>query len=101
MDNAAGMCMLESVGDVGNGRSVIVGPTGYVIHQAGHGEEVMPVEINLDRVRRERELGILGLGQPLKSFRDRTVDFSVYRTENAQFPYLNTLGPLQKYSRPG
>ncbi len=92
---------INGVGDAGNGRSVIVGPTGYVIHQAGHGEEVMSVEINLDRVRRERELGILGLGQPLKSFRDRAVDFSVYQRDNPNFPFLHTLGPLKKHSRSG
>ena len=90
---------INGVGDVGNGRSIIVGPTGYVVHQAGHGEEVMPVEINLDRVRRERELGILGLGQPLKSFRDRAVDFAVYDRNNPNFPYLHSLGALKKHTR--
>jgi predicted amidohydrolase len=29
------------------GRSIIVGPSGYVIHEAGGGEETMPVEIDL------------------------------------------------------
>ncbi|KAA3620975.1 MAG: carbon-nitrogen hydrolase family protein [Proteobacteria bacterium] len=90
---------INGVGECGNGRSIIVGPSGYVIHEAGSGEEIIPVEINLSRVRRERELGIRGLGQPLKSFRDRPVDFSVYSSTNFGSGYLNTLGPLEVPTR--
>ncbi len=54
-------------------------PAGDVLYQAGSGEEMIPIEIDLDRVRRSREVGLRGLGQPLKSFRDRKVDFDVYR----------------------
>ena len=85
---------INGVGVGGVGRSIIVGPSGYVIHQAQGGEETMPVEINLDRVRREREVGILGVGQPLKSFRDRPVDFPVYQRDSGADAYLNSLGPL-------
>ena len=66
---------INGVGEGGVGSSIVVGPAGYIIHQAGGGEEMIPVEINLGRVRREREVGIRSLGQPLKSFRDRPVDF--------------------------
>ncbi len=59
----------------------------------------MPIEINLDRVRREREVGIRGLGQPLKSFRDRPVDFPVYQRGGSAEAYLNSLGPLTKPER--
>ena len=38
------------------------------------------------------EYGIHGLGQPLKSFRDRAVDFTVYRPESFHNGYLDTLG---------
>ncbi len=82
--------------DGGNGRSTYVGPVGDVLYTAGHGEEMIPIEIDIDRVRRTREVGLRGLGQPLKSFRDRKVDFSVYR-EGSE--YLNTLGTLEKMSR--
>ncbi|MBD3895674.1 carbon-nitrogen hydrolase family protein [Halomonas sp. ML-15] len=92
---------INGAGAMGNGRSIVVGPAGDVIHQAGIGEEIIPLEIDLNRVRREREVGLRGLGQPLKSFRDRSVDFGVYRTENAPTPFLDTLGPLVKPSRPG
>ena len=91
---------INGSGECGNGRSVILGPSGYVMHQAGSGEEIMPIEIHLSGVRRDREVGIRGLGQPLKSFRDRTVDFSVYRPDDFDHSYLNSLGPLSKPGRP-
>ncbi|MEE4378554.1 MAG: carbon-nitrogen hydrolase family protein [Candidatus Competibacteraceae bacterium] len=90
---------INGVGDGGVGHSIIVGPGGYVIHTAGGGEENIPVEINLDRVRREREVGIRGLGQPLKSFRDRPVDFTVYQRGGPAEAYLHSLGPLAKPER--
>lgn len=90
---------INGVGDGGIGRSIIIGPSGYVIHEASGGEETIPVEINLDRVRRERAVGIRGLGQPLKSFRDRPVDFPVYRRGGDTEAYLHSLGPLVKPER--
>ena len=90
---------INGVGAGGVGRSIIVGPSGYVIHEARGYEESMPVEINLDRVRREREIGIFGLGQPLKSFRDRPVDFAVYQRGGPADAYLQSLGPLVKPER--
>lgn len=90
---------INGVGDGGIGRSIIVGPSGYVIHEAHGGIETMPVEIDLDRVRREREIGIRGLGQLLKSFRDRPVDFTVYQRGGPAEVYLQSLGPLAKPQR--
>jgi predicted amidohydrolase len=90
---------INGVGDGGVGSSIIVGPAGYIIHQAGGGEEMIPVEINLGRVRREREVGIRSLGQPLKSFRDRPVDFPVYSRTTESEAYLQSLGPLTKPHR--
>ncbi len=91
---------INGAGEWGNGRSIIVGPSGYVIHEAGGGEEIMPVEINLSRVRREREVGMRGLGQPLKSFRDRPVRFDVYDPATFDNTYLDSLGPVEKPARP-
>jgi deaminated glutathione amidase len=79
----------------GVGRSIVVGPSGDVMHQAGVEEEVIPLEIDLDRVRRERDVGLRCLGQPLKSFRDRAVDFSVYRRKDFNTSFLDSLGPLE------
>ena len=51
----------------GSGRSVVCGPNGRVMYQAQNNEEIMPIELDLESVRRSRELGVLRLGQPLKS----------------------------------
>jgi predicted amidohydrolase len=88
---------INGSGDAGTGRSIIIDPSGYVLHQAGNGAEVMPIEVDFAKVRRERERGMRSnLGQPLKSFRDRDVDFTVYQKEAGIDAYLHTLGPLVK-----
>ena len=97
---AINQCYVFDVNGVGDGGSIVVGPHGNTIYQAGSGPEIIPVQLNFARVRYERENGILGLGQLLKSFRDRRVDFPVYRPEHFDNTYLNGLGPLQKATRP-
>lgn len=89
---------VNGLGDGGNGRSLVVGPDGDVLHQAGTSEEWIPLEIDLERVRRSRAAGVRHLGQPLKSFRDRKVDFSVYEKARRS-AYLDSLGPLVKPER--
>lgn len=89
---------INGIGEGGIGRSIIVDPSGYVLYQASAGSEMIPIEIDLDRVRREREIGVRGLGQPLKSFRDRAVDFTVYERGSAAERYLHTLGPVARVS---
>ena len=72
-----------------------------MLYEAGSGEELIPLEINLEDVRRNREHGVLRLGQPLKSFRDRAVDFSIYAARvGARLP-RDSLGPLEKPTRTG
>lgn len=85
----------------GNGRSLIAGPDGRLLHQAGSAEELMPIEIDLGLVRRERVRGLRSMGQPLKSFRDRPVDFPVYDRQSFDGTYLSSLGPLAKPARAG
>ena len=89
---------INGLGDGGTGRSIICGPDGRVLHQASTGEELIPIEIDIERVKRSREMGVLRLGQPLKSFRDRKIIFDIYR-EGVAIPYLNTLGQLNKPTR--
>lgn len=89
---------INGLGDGGTGRSIICGPDGRVLHQASTGEELIPIEIDIERVKRSREMGVLRLGQPLKSFRDRNIRFEIYQ-DGAQLPYLNTLGKLNKPTR--
>jgi predicted amidohydrolase len=84
----------------GTGRSMIADASGRVLHQAGYQEEFMPIEIDFDAIRRQRERGIRGLGQPLKSFRDSRVDFSVYDRKRFDHAYLGSLGKLEKPARP-
>jgi len=79
----------------GSGRSIVCGPDGHVYYQAGGNEEIFPLELNLERVKRSREMGILRLGQPLKSFRDHIIEFKVYQP-GADLSYLESLGPLIK-----
>jgi deaminated glutathione amidase len=91
---------INGIGDGGNGRSIICDPEGTVLYEAGSGEETIPLEIDLEHVRRSRSRGLLRLGQPLKSFRDRPVDFPIYQP-GARYPYLDSLGPLEKPTRAG
>jgi predicted amidohydrolase len=85
---------INGVGDGGNGQSIVVRPTGTVIHTAGHGEEMIPVQVNMETVRTNRSTGLFGLGQVLKSFRDRDVEFTVYDRSGPGSEYLQALGPL-------
>ncbi|MEB2777405.1 carbon-nitrogen hydrolase family protein [Algoriphagus sp. D3-2-R+10] len=82
----------------GNGRSLVCGPDGRIIYQAEGNEEIFPIELNIDRVKRSRELGVLRLGQPLKSLRDHIGEFSIYQP-GTKLPYLDSLGPLIKPTR--
>ncbi len=90
---------INGLGDGGVGRSVIVDPIGAVLHQAAGGPEMMPIEIDFDQVRRQRVRGLRVLGQPLKSFRDRPVEFPVYQREPGTVAYLDGLGALVKPGR--
>lgn len=86
---------INGAGTLANGRSIIVGPEGDIIHQAGSGREVMPVNVDMAYLRKTREKGIRNLGQPLKSFRDHWQAFPPYQT-GAKSEMLENLGPLKK-----
>ena len=62
---------------VGNGRSLVADPAGRVVYQSGQIPEIFPVMIELGQVRQARSNGANGLGQVLKSWRDRGADFTV------------------------
>ena len=86
---------INTAGELGNGQSIAVGPDGNIIYQAGIVNEVIPIEIDFACVRRNRENGLHKLGQPLKSFRDNPVSFSVYQDKNKKNSHLKKLGVLQ------
>ena len=81
----------------GVGRSLVVDPSGRVVHQAGQIGEIFPIDLDLGIVRRARTAGSNGLGQVRKSYRDRNVDFTIYRDRNSQF--LRSLGEIQQMKR--
>lgn len=70
---------LNSAGRLGHGQSIVVGPDGTIIHQASANREIITVEMDFNQVRRIRERGLHGLGQPLKSFRDANITYPVYQ----------------------
>lgn len=89
---------INGLGAGGVGKSIVCGPDGRVLYQAENNEEIIPIEIDLERVRRSREKGLLRLGQPLKSFRDHLGNFSIY-APGQRHDYLDSLGPLIKPHR--
>jgi hypothetical protein len=92
---------VNGLGAGGNGQSCVVDPGGRFLYKADVLEQIFPVELDLDQVRRQRELGFRGLGQMLKSFRDRPVDFPVYDPARFDRRYLDSLGPLLQPTREG
>lgn len=86
---------VNGLGAGGNGRSLVVDPGALVLHQSAGQEDMFPIEVDLTQVRRQRETGMKGLGQVLKSFRDRSVDFSVYDRASGTDAYLHSLGALE------
>lgn len=95
---------VNGLGAGGVGRSLVVDPTATILHQSAGQEDMFPIEIDFDMVRRQRETGLKGLGQVLKSFRDRSADFPVYDRNAGADAFLHTLGPLEipsKGSRAG
>ncbi|MFZ1727727.1 MAG: carbon-nitrogen hydrolase family protein [Albidovulum sp.] len=86
---------VNGLGAGGNGRSCVIDPSATVLHQSAGQEDMFPIEIDLAMVRRQRETGLRGLGQVLKSFRDRSTDFSVYDRASGTDAYLHSLGALE------
>jgi predicted amidohydrolase len=97
--NQSYVITVNSAGDLGFGQSVIVGPEGNIIYQANMGVEIIPVEVDFSLVKRNRERGLHGLGQPLKSFRDNLMTFPCYQNEAQRLAnksnHLSELGALE------
>lgn len=85
---------VNGLGAGGVGRSLVADPTGRIVHQAGQAPEIFPIMIDVGLVRQARATGANGLGQVLKSWRDRSADFAIYRG-NGPSDYLQSLGPLR------
>ncbi len=86
-------------GGLGNGQSIVVGPDGAVLHLCDRSAQTVPIEIDLDYVRRIRERGMYGLGQALKSFRDSEMPFPAHQGMARRDGPLAELGKLEMPSR--
>ncbi len=93
--NQCYMVDINAAATMGVGQSIVVGPGGEVIHQSGTDHEVIVFDVDFAYVRRVRERGWQGLGQPLKSFRDHPVSYPQYESGNRS-AHLDALGPLKK-----
>lgn len=85
---------LNSGGRLACGQSIVVGPDGTIIHKALAGRDIITVEVDFSHVRRVRERGLHGLGQPLKSFRDANFTYPVYQEGSGAGAYAE-LGALE------
>jgi predicted amidohydrolase len=85
---------VNGLGAGGNGRSCVYDPSGHALFMGDSTEQIIPIEIDMELVRRSRERGIRGLGQMAKSFRDRPMDFPVYDRAHFDPTYLESLGAL-------
>lgn len=86
---------LNSAGRLAVGQSILVGPDGQVMHQAGVGREIIALEMDFDHVRRVRERGMFGLCQTIKSFRDHALDYPVYHDAQSDPGAYADLGELR------
>lgn len=84
---------VNGLGAGGNGQSCVFDPSGRPLYRGDATEQIIPIEIDLEQVRRSRERGLRGLGQMAKSFRDRPAEFPVYR-DGFDRSYLESLGTL-------
>lgn len=90
---------INGLGAGGNGQSAVYDPSGRMLHKADAIEQIIPIEIDLEQVRRSRQNGLRGLGQVMKAFRDRPVQFPVYDAVAFDGSYLDSLGPVMTPQR--
>jgi predicted amidohydrolase len=87
-------------GPLGVGQSCVAGPGGEVIYQAEKTREIIPLKLNLNYLHDVRVNGWNNLGQPLKSFRDSSLQYPQYANGYTSRA-LEALGGLEKPERKG
>jgi len=92
ISNQAYFINLNGLEHGGNGQSVIIGPEGEIITEAGKDEDILVAKLSRDHLCTIRENGTMGVSQVLKSFRDENVTFSLYQTDVASGIGFNSLG---------
>jgi predicted amidohydrolase len=85
---------INCAGKLGYGESIVVGPDGQIIHKAPTTRSIIALDMDFEHVRRVRERGLHGLGQPLKSFRDAAIHYPVYQKGAGPGAYAE-LGKLE------
>ena len=63
-----------------------------ILEELYNENKILEAEIDFDKVREARKKGFMGLGQPLKSFRDNAFNPINYMNKE----YLDSLGDLKK-----
>jgi predicted amidohydrolase len=89
---------INGLGAGGNGRSAVFDPAGRALYRGDATEQIIPIEIDMEQVERSRRNGMRGLGQMMKSFRDRPAPFAVY-DKGFDTAYLDALGPVAQPRR--
>ena len=82
---------VNSCGDQGCGKSIVADPHGNIMHNSGNDEDIFIVDIDFNEANNSRRNGFMGLGQNLKSYRDKP--FNNKNTINKN--YLDNLGKLE------
>tara|TARA_B100000963_G_scaffold35450_1_gene26579 strand:+ start:248 stop:1084 length:837 start_codon:yes stop_codon:yes gene_type:complete len=83
---------INGSGEQGNGKSLICDYEGSIVDFAENERKIFEVEIDFELVRKARTNGFMGLGQPIKSFRDNP--FNPIKDFNKE--YLKSLGELKR-----
>ena len=83
---------INGSGEQGNGKSLICDYEGSILDFAENERKIFEVEIDFELVRKARTNGFMGLGQPIKSFRDNP--FNPIKDFNKE--YLKSLGELKR-----
>ena len=83
---------INGSGEQGVGKSLICDFEGSIIDKADNENRILVAEIDFDKVKEARRKGFMGLGQPLKSFRDSPFNPVNYMNKE----YLDSLGDLKK-----
>lgn len=86
---------VNCAGEQGNGRSVFYAPGGDLLHLSGAAREIVLIDVDFERVRKDRARGWHGLGQVMKSFRDTDVEFPFHANKDQRKAALKNLGPLE------
>ena len=84
---------VNSCGDQGCGLSIVADPDGNIMHKSGSEEDSFVVDIDFNHANKCRRKGFMGLGQNLKSFRDRPFNLN---EDDINYEYLKDLGYLIK-----